>query len=217
MNLVSLTPSELERLLKVFGYFTFVVSCIIFGLRYWFSDSFSLFHIWQAVASGLTVSVICFGFFSKMQWTSPKLARWLKRPVIHGLWRGTLNSNHATATNNPIEIFFVIKQTYMTLSIESFTRSQDGESKIEALIQNPKTDAFRVCYIFELKRTYSGENKLTTGSGDLKLIDGGKKLKGNYWTNSPTHGDIELSLITRTCSDIDCFESAESISNQSLS
>jgi hypothetical protein len=94
MNLVSLTRSELERLLKVFGFFTIAVSCIIFGGVHWFSGSFNMIHIWQAIASGVTVSAICFGIFSNMKWT-PTLEKFLKRPAIHGLWRGTLNSNHS--------------------------------------------------------------------------------------------------------------------------
>lgn len=132
---------------------------------------------------------------------------------MHGLWRGSLSTNYIGPDGQskpPIEIAFIIKQTYLSLSIESFTRGQEGESKVEALLQNNKTDTTKVCYIFELRRQYKGENKLTMGAGELKLLNMGTRLKGHYWTNSPTQGDLELELITRDCADVDCFDMAES-------
>lgn len=145
-----------------------------------------------------------------MTWKSERLARWLCRPIVHGVWRVTLNTVYKGESRS-IEIAFVIRQTFMSLSIKSFTQDQEGESKIEALIRNSKTQATRVCYIFELKRQYKGENKLTTGAGDLKLIEAGKKLKGNYWTNSPNDGDIELTLLSRECSGVDCFSAVNNL------
>ena len=113
----------------------------------------------------------------------------MRRPIVHGVWRGTLRSDFRQSDKAQLEIpiIFVIRQTYLTISIESFTKSQEGESKLEALIQNGRTEATRLCYVFELRRQYQGENKLTTGSGELRLIDNSTRLRGHYWTNTPTH------------------------------
>ncbi|CAL62328.1 Hypothetical protein; putative membrane protein [Herminiimonas arsenicoxydans] len=211
MNLLSLTYSEFERLLKAFGITTLCVAAVIFIVRVSL-DSPTITALWQAATSSVTLTAIAFGFFARRKWQSPLLAKWLGRPIIHGLWRGQLHTNYIGADGQskpPIEIAFVIKQTYLTLSIESFTRGQEGESTVEALLQNSKTDTTKVCYIFELRRQYKGENKLTTGSGELKLLNKGTQLKGHYWTNSPTQGDLELQLITRDCDGVDCFDVAE--------
>src|SRR5690606_19683325 len=126
------------------------------------SGNLNLGSLWRSFTTGITISTFGLGLFANMTWKSELLARLLGKPIVHGVWRGTLNTNY-NGERRPIEIAFVIRQAFMSLSIESFTQEQDGESKIEALIQNSKTQSTRVCYIFELKRQYKGENKLTTG------------------------------------------------------
>lgn len=135
----------------------------------------------------------------------------MRRPIVHGVWRGTLRSDYKQTgkTLLDIPIVFVIWQTYLTISIESFARFQEGESKLEALIKNGRAEAARLSYVFELRRQYQGENKLTTGAGDLRLINESKNLKGHYWTNSPTFGELQLELLSRECDGVDCFEVAE--------
>lgn len=210
MKLISLTISELKSLFYAYCIITAVLCLIIYLTPLFWGGNLNLSGFWRAFTTSLTISTFSLGLFANMTWKSERLAKLLGRPIVHGVWRGKLNTNYK-GQQRAIEIAFVIRQTFMSLSIESFTQDQEGESKIEALIRNSKTQATRVCYIFELKRQYNGENKLTTGAGDLKLIEAGKKLKGNYWTNSPTDGDLELILISRECSGIDCFSAAKSL------
>jgi hypothetical protein len=210
MNNLSLTQTELQRLLKV--YFWLVAGlAVCFYLLQTLLGYEVLTAAWRSVTYGLACTTILFGAFFKLAWQSPRIARWMRRPIVHGVWRGTLRSDFHQANTAPLEIpiVFVIRQTYLTISIESFTKSQEGESKLEALIQNGRTEATRLCYVFELRRQYQGENKLTTGSGELRLIDNGERLRGHYWTNTPTHGDLELVRISRDCEGVNCFEVAE--------
>lgn len=212
MNLLSLTYPEFERLLKAFTIVTASLAVVIALARWLGFETPIATAAWQGFTTALSASTLAFGFFSRWTWKSPRLAKWLGRPIVHGLWRGTLQTNFKDSTGvalPAIEMAFVIRQTYLTLSIESFTRNQEGESKVEALIQNAKTEATRISYIFELRRQYQGENKLTTGAGELKLLDEGTRLKGHYWTNSPTQGDLDLALVTRDCEKVDCFDVAE--------
>lgn len=211
MNNLSLTQSELQRLLKVyFGLVTTLAICLYLALS--FLGYEMLTAAWRAVSYSLTCITFLLGIFFKLAWKSPLIARWMRRPIVHGVWRGTLSSDYKknNETYVKIPIIFVIRQTYLTISIESFTKYQEGESKLEALIQNGKTEATRLSYVFELRRQYRGENKLTTGAGDLRLINESKQLKGHYWTNSPTFGELQLDLISRECDGVDCFEVAES-------
>jgi len=210
MNNLSLTEAELQRLLKV--YFSLVLAvaiCLYFVLVLLGYET--LTAAWRAVSYGLTGITFLFGVFFKLAWRSPRIARWMRRPIVHGVWRGTLSSDFHQENKSPLQIpiIFVIRQTYLTISIESFTKSQEGESKLEALIQNSRTEATRLCYVFELKRLYQGENKLTTGAGDLRLINNCMLLRGHYWTNSPTFGELQLELISRECAGVDCYEVAE--------
>ncbi len=210
MNNLSLTETELQHLLRVYVSFVFIIAtCLYFIFDFLGNEIFTA--VWRAISYSLTCITFLFGAFFKLAWRFPRIARWMRRPIVHGLWRGILRSDFQQADKLPLEIpiIFVIRQTYLTISIESFTKSQEGESKLEALIQNGKTEATRLCYVFELRRQYQGENKLTTGAGDLRLINNSKNLKGHYWTNSPTHGELYLELISRECDGVDCFDVAE--------
>jgi hypothetical protein len=210
MNNLSLTETELQRLLKVYVSLALAVAICIY-LIHVFLGFETLTAGWRAISYSLTCVTFLFGFFFKLAWRFPRIARWMRRPIVHGVWRGTLSSDFHRMDKNQlhIPIVFVIRQTYLTISIESFTKSQEGESKLEALIQNGRTEATRLCYVFELKRLYQGENKLTTGAGDLRLINDSKQLRGHYWTNSPTFGELQLELISRECGGVDCYEVAE--------
>lgn len=216
MNLLSLTYPELERLLKVFTGVTIVLAALIGLVRWAAFDASELAAVWQGVTIALSISALAFGFFARMTWTSPRLSKWLGRPIVHGLWRGTLETNYKVQGGAPlstIEIAFVIRQTYLSLSIESFTKNQDGESKVEALLQSSKTEATRIGYIYELRKLYQGKSTQTAGAGELKLLEAGLRLKGHYWTDSPTQGTIDLKFVTREIEGVDSFDAAERIWN----
>lgn len=218
MNNLSLTQAELQRLLKAYFWLAAGLAFLFYILHLPF-DYQLLAMTWRSVTFSLASTTLFFGAFFRLAWRSPKISRWMRRPIVHGVWRGKLCSDFSMDDDNThsveVPIIFVIRQTYLTLSIESFTKFQEGESKLEALIQNRRTEATRLCYVFELRRQYEGEKKLTSGAGELKLIDNAKRLRGHYWTNTPTNGDIELELITRDCEGVDCFEVAERLSAKS--
>lgn len=217
MNVLSITYAELERLLKVFGWVTAALAASLAFARWRFFDASLVAAGFQGVTAAITVTTILLGFLARSTWCSPRLARWLSRPIVHGVWIGELRTDFKRpdgSNREPIRIAFVIRQTYLSLSIQSFTASQEGESKLEALVQNAKNESTRLCYTFELLRQYGGENKLTAGSGDLKLLEQGQRLKGHYWTNSPTQGELDLRLVCRDCDGIDSFEAASRKADQ---
>lgn len=208
---MSLTITEFARFLKVFVWLTALIWLVSFIVQWHFLGAEVIAAVWRSFTLALSVAIVLFGFFSRLNWSSSQLARWMRRPTVHGVWLGALHSSYRPAGSSPlpdIPIVLVIRQTYLSLSIVSFTEKQDGESKLEAIVQDAKTDATRLHYIYELRRLYEGENKLTTGAGELKLLESGKRLKGHYWTNSPTHGDLDLKLVSRNCTEVDCFEIA---------
>ena len=211
MSPLSLTTAEFQRLLKVFG-----ILLGLLGFAYFFVQ-WKCFHTpaptaaLKAFSSALTSGVILFGIFSKVAWRWERLAKWMSRPIVHGVWKGELISDFETVNDNRliIPIFFVIRQTYLTLSIQSFTERQEGESRLEAILKSSKTDATRLCYVFELRKLFSGASTLTSGAGELRLAGDQLTFRGTYWTNTPTHGDIYLKLVSRNCEGIASFEDVQ--------
>lgn len=142
-------------------------------------------------------------------WTSERLARWTGRPIIHGVWFGHLDTNYGANNSGlakPIPIAFVIRQTYLGYSLLSYTERQDSMTSMEALDVDAKHDTVHLRYMYRFQIMKADERKLTTGAGELQLIENGKRLKGHYLTNSPTQGFADLVLVQRDCDGIDTFK-----------
>lgn len=212
---VSLTYDDLVRLIRVsVGVALFAAVGFLF-LRW---DDLQLAPVRVLLQTALTaigVPPLLVLAFSKLAWTRGWLAWLLGRRMVHGLWWGELRTEflpaHATRPMDPIQIAFVIKQTYFFLSIQSYTATQPAHSTQEALIVEPRSARAQLRYVFEMQRLKFGEDKITTGYGDLRLTAGDARLEGYYWTNSPTRGSISLDLVTRTCDGIDSFADAKRV------
>jgi hypothetical protein len=212
MENITLTRDELNRLLKSFA-------VVFIGFEFIFF--FILWHFFKsepssAILRSLSPSLLCasglFYIFFHWGWRVGKLAKWMGRPVVCGVWLGFLTSDYkktASDSGVTLPIVFIIRQTYLTLSIQSFTERQIGESRLEALIRNTRTEATRLAYVFELKTTYPGQGIVTSGAGELQLLSNDTLLRGTYWTSSPTHGSLSLRLQSRNCDGIESFEDAK--------
>ncbi|HFO0779715.1 TPA: hypothetical protein ACSC6M_004272 [Enterobacter roggenkampii] len=211
MNNLSLTTAEFARLIKVFGWLLGGLCLLLFFVQWHYFYVSVLSALFKALGWSMTGCIILLGVFTKLAWRCEKLAYLMKRPVVHGIWHGELKSDFGTVDNAPlvVPIFFVIRQTYLTLSIQSFTERQDGESRLEALLKSDKTNDVRLCYIFELRKLFSGASSLTSGAGELKLSGDQAYLSGKYWTNTPTHGDINLKLISRDCKGVSSYNDVQ--------
>ncbi len=211
MNNLSLTTAEFERLLKVFGWLLGFLGLLIFFIQWHCFQQPLTSAVWKAFSSSIGLCCLFFGVFTKLAWRCQYFAKWMNRPLVHGVWVGELRSNYGAVDGNQlvVPIFFVIRQTYLTLSIQSFTERQEGESRLEALLRSSKTDVTRLCYVFELRKIFSGANSITSGAGELKLSGDQLSLNGTYWTNTPTHGEITLKLVTRNCRGISSYQEAK--------
>jgi len=209
---LSLTTIELEKVLKVVSGTTIVIGLAVAAIRHFVFDA----DLTQALLVGLTSAIgyaVTAGMFLlRRPWTSERLARWTGRPLVHGLWFGQLTSDFvdsAGGARKDIPIAFVIKQTYLGYSIVSHTKQQDSETLVESLEVDAKTDIVRLRYIYEFLVMENNERKLTMGAAELKLLDGGRRLRGHYLTNSPTHGSADLQLVQREVGSIDTFDAAK--------
>lgn len=211
MTSVSLTYSELVRLLKVFVYATLGIAAAIAAGRTLLGSSF-VDVVLPSISVSILIVTLLLGVISRTSWTSSRFEKWLSRPIVHGLWWGAIHTDYrpeGEAPLAPIPIAFVIRQSYFFLSIQSFTKNQPARSTLEALHKDEKTSDAHLSYVFEMRRLAYAENKLTTGYGEMTLQDSGRILVGDYWTNSPTQGRLELELVSRDCDDVNSFAVAE--------
>lgn len=215
MRTITLNYFELTRLIQAYFYVAAAIATlIVFARLTLMGHEISLVTIFQSATASLAIATLLFGLLASRPWTSKTLARWLGRPSIHGIWWGTLDTDWRDEdgeTPPPIPIAFVIRQTYLFASIQSFTERQPAKSKFEFLGVDEKTTDTHLAYVYELHRTAYGENKLTTGYGYLTLQDHEKVLAGDYWTNSPTRGTLRLKFITQECDGVNSYESVTRI------
>ncbi|NNP67942.1 hypothetical protein [Acinetobacter sp. Ac_5812] len=210
MSFIVLKFSELQKIIYFFLFIAFIIFLLIQGINLlgWLKLS-----IIQSITPSISLALIVLGFLLRsVTIQHERLANFIGKPIVHGLWKGSLISNYKNSEGYqipPIEIYFYVKQTFLITTIKSFTSNQKSESVITALSQNKDTDTTTFLYTYKFYRTRNSENKVTFGSGDLNLTDNGKILTGIYWTNSNTCGEIVLNLIDRKCKNIDSFAMAQ--------
>lgn len=209
MSFAVLKFNELKKIIYTF----LTIAAIFFGL---IQVGILLFGIslttFQSLTTSVSISFLILGFLLRsFTIKNIGLAKFIEKPTIHGLWKGCLISNYKVDGKQipPIEIYFYIKQTFLITTIKSFTSDQTSESVITALSFNKDSDTTDFYYIYKFYRIKNSENKVTFGSGHLRLSDSFEKLEGIYWTNASTQGEVELSLINRDCVNVDSYQVAK--------
>lgn len=215
MTPVSLTYAELIRLVKVSAGAALLITVGLLTMRWDELQIAPLKVFAQTALTGIGFTPLLIFAFSKLNWTHSWLAWLLGRRMVHGLWWGELvtdfKSTEGAEPMAPIQIAFVVKQSYFFLSIQSYTPTQSAHSTLETLILEPRSARAQLQYVFEMQRLHLGENKITSGYGNLRLTSLDSRLEGHYWTNSPTRGSISLDLVSRDCDGVDSFADAERV------
>lgn len=210
-NLI-ITHLELKTLLTTYSLLTIVLCAAIGGVRSFFFEAEFESELVKSFSMAFTATGFVFLLFYKFIWRTKLGALLIPKPHVYGVWIGYLNSNYKPETKEyqKIPIVFVIVQDLLTMRITSFTDSRRGDSTVEVLINDIKTEVTKLAYIYEMRTDdYGGDMTKTIGSGNLELRNSGSLLVGGYWTTAKTAGKIEVELVCRNSKDIDGFEAAK--------
>jgi len=211
MENLTLTSKQFNGLKKAFAVSVGAISLLIALVHVNFGATVSFANAFRWASASLTITSGLFWVFYRWIWRWGPIPKWTGQPVLRGVWLGHLSSDYRRApTDAPLKkpIVFVVRQTFLSLHIQSFTDTQVGESKVEALLLNPRTQATRLAYVFELKNEFPGTRTLVNGAGDLELLADQSVLQGSYWTSSPTHGSMRLRRMSLDYDDVKRFEDA---------
>ncbi|WP_426511023.1 hypothetical protein ACPPVO_10520 [Dactylosporangium sp. McL0621] len=88
-----------------------------------------------------------------------------------------------------LPIVFVVRQTFSTLVIQSFTQGQEGLSDTASLVVRPESDIRYVAYTYALRREFTAGAGTQHGAAVLRLY-GTEEMRGQYWTNTQTSGRV---------------------------
>lgn len=213
MSFVVLKFNEMKNIIYFFLINILLISALITLIKWIFSfDLVSIQAILATSTLSISLSFIVLSFLLRsVTIKHQRLSRFISKPLVHGLWKGQLVTNYQKDGKPipPIEIYFYIKQTFLTTTIKSFTEYQASETIITALSYDKNSESSDFFYMYKFYRTKNSENKVTYGSGRLNLINEDSTLEGIYWTNADTRGEIELTLINRDCISISSYKMAK--------
>ncbi|MCV2436893.1 hypothetical protein [Paucibacter sp. DJ2R-2] len=211
---VSLSTGEVKKAFWFVSANTIVIGVVVGLIRHYVFKADATAALLVGLVSGMSwTSLISLWAFGR-PWTWGWLAWMTGRPIIHGVWFGYLDTSYESndeSVGKRIPIAFVIKQTFLTYSLLSYTERQDSVTLAETLDVDDKHSTVHLRYMYRFQIMRSTERKQTTGAGELKLIESGTKLKGHYLTDSPTHGSIELVFVQRDVDGIDTFKAVRSL------
>lgn len=211
---VSLSTDELKKALLFVSVSTGAFGGLVGLVRHYAFGADATAALALGLISGASWAVLFSTWVFRRPWTYAWLAWLTGRPIIHGVWFGHLDTSYESgdeSVGKRIPIAFVIKQTFLTYSLLSYTERQDSVTLAETLDVDEKHNTVHLRYMYRFQIMRVTERKQTTGAGELKLIEGGTKLKGNYLTDSPTHGSIELVFVQRQVDRIDTFKAVQQL------
>jgi len=150
-----------------------------------------------SIVTGILLLII--SGFNTWLWRLPILQGWfVKRPDINGTWQTTIQSDWIDPslgeTIGPVKGYTVIRQTYSSLSLRLMTKESSSEL-IGSEIVAHKDDTFRVAGIYRNDPIQLIKIRSPIHNGAILLQVIGKpvtSLKGHYWTDRNTSGEIEL-------------------------
>lgn len=152
-----------------------------------------------------TITFATLAVFNFWIWKWRCLQGWfVKRPILEGKWRFVINSLWVNPTigkpPNEITADVTISQTYTKLHLQLKTSESKGDF-ISAKIIEKDDGTYQIAGIFRNEPLIHLQDRSRTHIGALLLNVVGKSfkpknLKGHYWTDRGTKGEIKGSRIT---------------------
>lgn len=148
------------------------------------------------VTGGLSIIL---AFFNRWIWRLSLLHDWfVNRPIIDGTWHCKIDSNWDDSSTGQsigtIEGYMAIRQTFSTLSLRLMTQESSSELMGSEIILS-KDGISQIVGVYRNEPKQSVRNQSNIHYGAIKLQVIGKPptaVKGQYWTDRKTCGDIEL-------------------------
>lgn len=154
----------------------------------------------------VTIYTVLYLLFTKWGWRWPILQGWLVPfPNLQGTWQGTLQSTwvHPDTDKTPLPIPFilVIKQSFSAISCVLYTKESSSYSSAALLSEEDDSGIKRLSYVYTNtpELTARGRSPIHEGAAILRIITTPERsMRGEYWTNRKTTGEMELTFRTKT-------------------
>jgi hypothetical protein len=163
-----------------------------------------------------TIASLLVVAYEKWLWKLPPVLKIHSRPMLSGLWQVTLQpdpDSHIPEGGNhgPIEGYIVIEQTLWTISIRQYTKESESNSLAATFFRRFDSGQQTLSFTYdnEPRRQHQKRSPRHIGACELYVTKGVPiSLKGKYFTDRFTAGEMTLKLVDRTTDHID-FDGAQ--------
>lgn len=148
----------------------------------------------------VTIDLLVIAVFVKWGWKFKIFRGWLVPfPNLHGSWMGNIYSDWENPTTQdkapPIPVLLVIKQNFFHINCKMMTGEMESFSTAEGFNIEADRQIKQLAYIYTSKPRISLNERSLPHDGSIvfDIIEKPEeKLKGRYWTERKTTGEIIL-------------------------
>jgi hypothetical protein len=145
----------------------------------------------------LSVSLLLYAFDNYL-WKRSIINNFIKRPVLYGTWKGTFESDYVYPETGkregPTEAYLAVRQTFSTLHVRLVTKRSASES-MACELKTKRDGRYEIYAVYEGRPPLLAQRASPVHRGGLILEVVGEPahaLKGSYWTDRKTQGDLKL-------------------------
>jgi len=148
----------------------------------------------------VSADLLVIAAFVKWGWKHKVFRGWLVPfPDLNGTWKGTIRSDwidsEAKGKLAPIPTILTIKQTFFRISCVMRTHEMASHSYIEGFLIDPERQIRLLSYTYTSKPRQAVADRSAPHDGTtlFEIVEASStKLKGRYWTERKTTGEIHL-------------------------
>ncbi len=175
--------SKIESLIKLSG----IIIIIIFFILYKVNMPKSVLDYWDLILESAGYSIIVITIYERYLW---KYNPFVKMPRLKKKYTGVLNYNYKGKFGEKV-VEVEIQQSFLSTDIKLKSDEISSKTITSNLVEENGGFVLYYTYITNPLSIYSEKNPIQIGTCKL-LVDKTDSIKGSYWTNRKTIGDLTL-------------------------
>lgn len=178
--------SKMEALIKLSGIIVLVIFIILYKLKM----PESVLEYWDLILESTGYSVIAIVVYERYLW---KYNPFVKIPRLKKKYTGILSYNYKGKFGEK-NVEIEIKQSFLSTDVKLKSDEISSKTITSDLVEKNGEFVIYYTYITNPLSRCSDENPIQVGTCKL-VIDNINDIRGNYWTNRKTIGDLHFHSI----------------------
>ncbi len=208
MHGITLDTNKMKNIqLKSSVYLLVIVSAVAWLILAWASklDMSVVSSFISLIPKVVTIDLILILVFTKWGWKLTIFRGWLVPfPNLHGSWSGDIHSDWVNPETGekvpPIPVLLSVNQSFFHINCKMMTGEMDSFSMAEGFNIEPEKQIKQLAYIYTSKPRISLNQRSIPHDGSIvfDIVEKpDQKLKGRYWTERKTTGEIILKFYSK--------------------